>query len=1441
MRRRASLLLRIILPLAFVAALAATWLAPALTDEALGADDDQGTVASLLSWALSTPTSKVTVGSVSGALSSDVEVRDLRIADKDGVWLSVDRARLAWSRIALLSRRLDVDKLEIDRMTIARRPVGDESDAAQAADAPSLPELPVKLILRDFNLRELNLGQPVLGSAARVSATGQAVLGRPNEGLTLKLEARRLDAEGLASINLAYVPTSGQLDLAVLLKEPQGGLLATAGGLPGSPPIDLDLRGSGPIDNWQARLSFVSGPTVGAEGQMAVSREGAARRLALDLKARIEGLLPGALGPAFAGTTTAAGDVLVQDDGGFAFRRFEIASRMARLTLGGGVDAARNLDLALAIRAVPTDGAATKAGAASIGRLVLDIAAKGPADAPRVSGTLSGADIVGPAGRIGAIDGRLSIEPPAAQPGASAGVAAALSTLATDLKITGLAPADPALARATGDHVDLAARGVALSDFTFDVTNARLALATLDTTFTGKVGRRVLRGRAQARLPDLAAFSGLAGRPLGGSAALTADLDGNPRRYTIRAALDGQLKDGAIGVAAVDRLLAGTVTIHGNAERLPGGFGFSGLEIDGPSLKATLDGPATEDHADLRLTLLVPELKKADDRLSGRAMGHAKVTGTLERPDVAADLKLTDARSLGRPIPSLTLNVDATDVLGALDARATLAGELDRKPLDGRLRLARRGGGWALDDVDVTAGSVKLTGALALDADMVGQGRLTLAAGELDDISPLLLVPLKGDLAAEIGLTASGGRQDGTLQASSRRLDVAGFSLRRLDASVQASDVRARPVLDARVSADEVAVGGTRFDTIRFTSQGSPAASAFNLAAKGYGLDLSSKGRLLPGPPLGLELDALEARRGANRLALAEPARFSVDAGVVTIHKLAVAAGKGRLTVTGKAGQTLDLQAQATAVPLSVADIVSPGLGLEGTLDGRVDLSGPAAKPKGSYALQLARVSNAQARQAGVPPVDVKAKGALADGRVSVDASATAAGVGTLQVSGSAPLGPGDLDLKLRGPIDAAAANSVLAASGQRLTGRVVLDIAVGGPPAKPRLSGSAQLSGGTFEDVLNGISLKAVEGRFVAQGDRVTIERFSAATPNGGTLAASGSISIDPEAGFPADLRITGRKAQLVDSDVVSATADLDLTIQGPVARAPRIGGRIGILSMDIQIPERLPDTLAPLPGTRHVKPGPTARARLALMRAAQANGRRGPAFVATLDLSIEALNRIFVRGRGLQAELGGSLRLTGTTADPVAIGAFQLRNGGIDLAGQRIELVRGIVTFQGDLTPTLDFVAQTQAAEITAQVAISGRATEPSFAITSQPSLPQDEILSRILFQRAAGGLTGFQALQLAQTLAQLSGGGGGGLDQLRKSLGLDSLDISSGSSGGPTVGLTRYLGPKMRLNVRAGATASDTGLGVDYDLTKHIKLRGQVGANGSAAAGAAAEWEY
>ena len=77
------------------------------------AQKDKGFLAGLISQALSSPGMQVSVGAIDGALSSDATIRDVVIADKDGPWLMLDRARLVWTRTALLSRRLEVNRLEI--------------------------------------------------------------------------------------------------------------------------------------------------------------------------------------------------------------------------------------------------------------------------------------------------------------------------------------------------------------------------------------------------------------------------------------------------------------------------------------------------------------------------------------------------------------------------------------------------------------------------------------------------------------------------------------------------------------------------------------------------------------------------------------------------------------------------------------------------------------------------------------------------------------------------------------------------------------------------------------------------------------------------------------------------------------------------------------------------------------------------------------------------------------------------------------------------------------------------------------------------------------------------------------------------------------------------------------------------------------------------------
>ncbi len=1430
---RRSLILVVV---ALVVALGVLWMASGSPSRA---QSDQSALASLISRLLSTPSTQVTIGGIDGALSSNAIIRDVRIADRDGVWLTLDRARLVWTRTALLRGRLEVNELEIDRLQVSRKPASTEEEQAAVSDEPLFPELPVKVIVEQFQLKELALGEPILGTPARLSAEGSANLGDPAEGLRLNFAAQRLDAAGRLAINLNYLPQTNNLSLDLSHQEPEGGIAARLLNLPGLPPVDLKLAGNGPLSNFAARLDFAAGPTIGAAGTTTVRRDGAAYQVAANLDARIEGLLPAPVAPVFSGVTQLVGNVTVGDDGALRFQPFRITSNVASFDLEGTVSAGQALDLTLQARALPTDGTTTRAGDAEIRRLAFDGTVQGTLTAPRINGSLDAAGVRLPQGALDALSARVAMNPvnDAALPDRFA--------FAIDARASGIQPADRALARALGPTLALTANGTLDRDGVASVDNARLETTTAQAGFAGRVGSTILDGNLQARIPALAPFSGIIGRTLRGSASVTADLTGNPRRSDIAASVNAQLLELSTGTPALDGLLGRSVTANGIMRRVPGGFAFENFRLEGAHLDARIDGRATQSAAALGLDITIDELRHIDQRITaGRANVTARLTGSLERPDVNATATLTDLRALNRPVPRLVLNVDAKDVTGALDANVSLEGQVDNKPATGNLHLARSAdGSWLLDRLDIDIGSVALNGDLRLGADQMSQGRISLSARNLDDLTPLALTKLDGEIDAEISLSAESGRQNISVVANGSRIAAADVTVRDFVARLSVLDLYARPVIDGNIQAGALTAGGQTFRTVRLTADGSPNASRITASATGQGFDLDAEGTVVPGDAIRIDLASFNARRGNRRLALAQPASISLRDGVATINDLVIAADQGRIGVSGTVGNRFDLAVDLRNLSLQVAEIAVPNLGLAGSVNGNAKIRGDASNLSGNYDLRIAGLATPQTRQAGLPPLTITAQGQLADQRATVNADVAAGRFGTLRITGSAPLDvTGELALRVSGRTDLAVANAFLSTGGQRVTGAATLDLSVSGAIADPQVQGSVVLSGGSFVDSQQGVQLNNINGRFAARGRVVTIESLSAATRNGGSLAARGQVTIDPAAGMPADIRITGSRAQLVSNETVDATADLDLAVSGPLLSRPRVAGRVNIITMNVSVPDRLPTTLRPLPGTRHVQPPPAAAARLALARRQGASTSRGPAFYADLDLTVTAQNRIFVRGRGINAELGGDLRLQGTSRDPIAIGAFDLRRGRLDLIGRRIEFVRGRLDFTGDLTPSLDFLAETQAGDVTARIGVTGPASRPDFTFSSTPDLPQDEILSRVLFQRPSGGLSAGQALQLAQTVAQLSGGtGSDAFEALRRSLGVDGLDINFGASGDPTVGVSRYISDNVRVGVRAGARPEDSGVTVDVDLTRRLKAQGAVEADGGTSVGLGFEMEY
>lgn len=1398
---------------------------------------DRGFLAGLISRALSTPSTQVSIGAVDGALSSDATIRDITISDRNGVWFRLDRARLVWRRLALLSRRLEVDRLEIGKIEILRRPIPAD-ETVPDADQPLLPELPVKVQITNFALQELALGQPILGVEARLAAMGAASLGNPAEGLNLRLDARRLDAPGTFMARLTYA--SENLNLTFGLDEPAGGILARAANIPGLPPVKLDLVGNGVLDAFMARLTFNAGDTIGAVGAANLRREGGLRRLGLDLNARIEGLLPGIVAPVFAGNTQLNADTTFADNGAVNISQLSIASRTARLDAAGTLSTDRNVDLKLSARAVPTDQGKTVAGGAEIRTLAFDGTVSGPLAGPRIAGDLQAQDVRLPVGNLARLAASFS-----ASPNGLLTEPATRIALVADARASGVTLADPALARAVGSELTLTLRGSATPDGIADIETARIVTPSMEASYTGQLGGEASTGMLTVRAPDLARFGDVASMRLRGALDLKAQIRGLLSKGPVSATVEGNAARFATGISLVDGLSGGRLTLSGGARVLPnGGIGFQGLRLTGANATARLDGEATPNTLALNADVSLPDLRRADERLTGHGDIVVQLTGTLDQPNATFRANLRDATALGRPISRLELNAAATDLTGLLNARVTLSGDVDRKTADGMVHLSkRREGGWLLNDLNLTVGSVMVNGSAALDAANLASGRLRINAPDLDDLSPLVLTRLSGDLNADLALDVTEGRQNVRLEAQGARLRLSQIAIEKLSARAALADIYARPVIDAAIAVDRAIVGGEPFSQIRLDAKGTAAASDIALTAQARGFDLDARGRLVPETPIRFDLTTFTARRDRRQIALARPATLTFADGAVTLRQFVIGVDRGTIGIDGKAGSSLDLRVSAQAVPLSAVDIFAPGAGLSGTLDASAQIGGAASSPTGEWRVRIARLVAPQARNIGAPPVDIAAQGRLDNGATTIDGTVNAGRAGTLRVSGRVPLGTtGALDLAAQGRLDASIANSILSAAGRQVTGTVAIDMRIGGTVADPAINGSLTLAGGSFRDLLQGIRFENIQGRFAARGTDIAIERLSASTRNGGSVNARGRVMLDPTAGFPGDIRITSQRAELVSNEIVTTAADLDLTLSGPLARDPRIGGVVRIVSMDVTVPERLPATVRPLDGTKHVNPPPIVRARLAQQARIRASAGRAPPFNASLDLTIVAPNRIFVRGRGIDAELGGDLQLTGTLDSPVAIGAFDLRRGRLSVVGTRLDFTRGRLTFAGDLTPELDFLAETRAGDVTARIGVTGSAREPQFAFTSDPDLPQDEVLSRLLFAKASGGLSPTQALQLAQVAAQFSGGGGDGVfESLRRSLGVEGLDISLGAEGGPTVGISRAISDRVSIGVKAGASTEQSGVSVDIDVTRRIRVQGEVGASGDTSVGVGAEWEY
>jgi translocation and assembly module TamB len=756
---------------------------------------------------------------------------------------------------------------------------------------------------------------------------------------------------------------------------------------------------------------------------------------------------------------------------------------------------------------------------------------------------------------------------------------------------------------------------------------------------------------------------------------------------------------------------------------------------------------------------------------------------------------------------------------------------LDGSPLSADIDVQRDAAGTLTAKITRTEWkSAHLEGDLHLAAGAtLPQGRLSMHMARLADLRPLIGQDIAGALTLDADLA-----ENLRLQANATDLALPGtaaIASARLSAEVR--EPTTHPSVDATLRVEGVRaaeISGNAQITVRGPQEALALrveSALQNVAGADASLNSTATVNAVRRQ---VALATLQATWKGLNARLLSPARLDFADGM-HIDRLRLGLNDATVEVSGRASPTLDLTASVRQVTPDLARLFVPDLQADGLVQVDARLTGTPAQPTGTIKLVATglRMRNGPGRS--LPPAGVTANADLRGATAQIDVRLVA-GSNRLSMTGQVPLtASGAINVHGTGGIDLTLLDPILSAQGRRLRGQMALDVTATGRVTAPSLGGTVKLTQGDFQDFTQGVHLAAIQATIEAVGDQVRIVQFSARA-GAGSITATGTAGVLAP-GIPVDLTITARNAKPLASDLLSAVLDADLTVRGQVQGHLAAGGSVHIRSANIQVPENLPTSIAVLnlrvPGQK--PPPPPA-----------------PGPDVALNLDLDAPEGIFVRGRGLDAELGGKMHVGGTAADPRPTGGFQMRRGTFSLAGVTLTFASGEVTFNGasKIDPTLNFVANSSTASTTATLTIGGYASAPKITLSSVPDLPQDEVLAYLLFRTSASSLSPLQLAEIAGALAQISGVTGGGIDPLAKAraaLGLDQLNVGSNSNGSPTLEAGRYVAKGVYVGAKQGVGGNaGTQATVQIDITKGLKLETDAGSGaGSNSVGLTYQFEY
>jgi len=705
------------------------------------------------------------------------------------------------------------------------------------------------------------------------------------------------------------------------------------------------------------------------------------------------------------------------------------------------------------------------------------------------------------------------------------------------------------------------------------------------------------------------------------------------------------------------------------------------------------------------------------------------------------------------------------------------------------------------------------------------RGRLTLANGTLGgtlDFSPagpnqrIDAHVTANNATFQDAFSVRAGRADGVIVLADDRTTI--------DGTVDARGIASGAVTLARLTANAKLVNGTGQVRAAFAGRRG-AAFAFSTLAniEPNTIRLTGNGRI-EREPLVLNQAAVLTRSG--------------DGWALAPTSISFAGGNA--TVSGRSGSAPEVHAQLGSMPLQVLDIFWPSLDLSGAATGRVDYAWKSNR-SGRLDLKVRGLSRAGLVLAS-KPIDVGISAIVNGNQAGLRAVAASNGaiVGRAQAR-FAPLGGGPLVAELmNAPLFAQLRYSGPADTLWRLTGSEVIDmsgpLAVGadirGRLAAPQIRGSLKTVSARLESQVTGMVIDHVVSQASFSGPQLIFSQINGQTIGGGSVSGSGNVTFSGGKALM-NLSFNASQALLLNRDDVAAR------VTGPLQLRSDANG--GTISGDLKLNKGR--FLLGHASTASTVPQLNVRETGLDEEDVIEPAKLHP---WTLNLKL-AGSDLQVTGLGINSRWTTNLQIGGQADAPRFGGRADLVQGNYDFAGRIFRLDRGVIRFRNESPPNplLDIHAEAAVQGLSATVTVTGTGLKPEITFASIPAMPQDELLSRILFGTSITNLSAPEALQLASAVAALQSGSGSldPINALRKAVGLDRLrivpaDVATGQKTAIAAG--KYITRKLFVEVvtdGAGYSATQ----VEYQMTRWLSLLSTVSTIGRSSASVRVSKDY